>query len=85
MKVKDVFFSLGIFTLKNGEQIRFSEDKWLGNQSLMVQYPSLYQIVWQKSGTIAKVFSLVRLNVSFRRALVGHNMVLWHNLILVVI
>jgi hypothetical protein len=65
MKVKDVFFSLGIFTLKNGEQIRFSEDKWLGNQSLMVQYPSLYQIVRQKSATIANVFIYVLLNVSF--------------------
>jgi hypothetical protein len=65
MKVKDVLFSLGVFTLRNGEQIRFWEDKWLGNQTLMVQYPSLYQIVRQKSATIANVFIYVLLNVSF--------------------
>ena len=45
MKVKDTFLNLGMFILKNGEQIRFSQDIWLGNQSFMTQYPSLYQIV----------------------------------------
>jgi hypothetical protein len=81
MNVKDVFFSLGVFTLRNGDQIRFWEDKWLGNQTLMVQYPSLYQIVRRKIATIANVFTSVPLNVSFRRALVGHYLVLWHNLV----
>jgi hypothetical protein len=47
----------------------------------MVQYPSLYRIVWQKSAMVANVFSLVLRNVSFRRALVGNNLILWHNLV----
>jgi hypothetical protein len=45
MKVKDLFFNLGSFVLGNGEQIRFWEDVWLGDQPLMRQYPSLYHIV----------------------------------------
>jgi hypothetical protein len=81
MKAKELFLRCGVFTLKNGEQIRFWEDKWLGNQPLMFQYPSLYQIVQHKSATVAKVFSSVPLNVAFRRALVGHNLVVWHNLV----
>jgi hypothetical protein len=32
MRVKSLFLSLGVFTLKNDEQIRFWEHKWLGNQ-----------------------------------------------------
>jgi hypothetical protein len=81
MRVKGLFLSLGVFTLKNGEQIRFWEDKWLGNQSLMFQYPSLFQIVRHKSATIANVFISVLLNVSFRMSLVGHNLILWYNLV----
>jgi hypothetical protein len=81
MKVKNTFLNLGTFILKNGEQIRFWEDKWLGHQSFMTQYPSLYQIVRQKSATVATVFGRVPLNVSFRRALVGPNLILWHNLV----
>ena len=42
MKVKDTFLNLGSFLLHNGEQIRFWEDSWLGGQSFMVQYPTLY-------------------------------------------
>jgi hypothetical protein len=80
-RVKGLFLSLGVFALKNGEQIRFWEDKWLGNQSLMFQYPSLYQIVRHKSGTVANVFRYAPLNVSFRRSLVGQNLILWYNLV----
>ena len=81
MKVKDTFLNLGTFVLKNGEQIRFWEDKWLGNQPFMLQYPTLYQIVRQKSATVATVLDRAPLNVSFRRALVGQNLVLWYNLV----
>jgi len=34
MKVKDKFLNLGSFQLNNGENIRFWEDKWLGNFTL---------------------------------------------------
>jgi hypothetical protein len=46
----------------------------------MVQYPFLYQIVRQKV-PFANVFIYVPLNLSCRRALVGHNLVLWLNLV----
>ena len=71
----------GSFFIKNGEQLRFWEDKWLGNQTFMEQYPTLYNIVRKKSATVATVFERVPLNVSFRRALVGQNLILWHNLV----
>jgi hypothetical protein len=43
----------------------------------MSQYPSLYQIVKRKSSTFGTVLGSVPLNVSFRRALVGPNLILW--------
>lgn len=81
MKVKDLFFNLGSFVLGNGEQIRFWEDVWLGDQPLMRQYPSLYHIVRQKSDTVASILRTIPLNVSFRRTLRGHNLSLWYDLI----
>ena len=47
----------------------------------MVQYPSLYNIVCKKNDTVAHVFDRVPLNISFRRVLVGANLVLWHSLV----
>jgi hypothetical protein len=82
MKVKDTFLNLGSFILKNGTQIRFWEDRWLGLQPLMTQYPSLYNIARKKSATVASVFKTVPLNVYFQRALVGENLRLWHLLVL---
>jgi hypothetical protein len=82
MKVKDTFLNLGSFILKNGTRIRFWEDRWLGLQPLMTQYPSLYNIARKKSATVASVFETVPLNVSFQRALVGENLRLWHLLVL---
>ena len=56
MKVKDTFLGLGSFILKEGKQIRFWEDVWIGNQPFKVQYPSLYNLVCKKSDTVANVF-----------------------------
>jgi hypothetical protein len=36
---------MGNFKLQDGKQIRFWEDKWLGDSSLKEQYPNLYNIV----------------------------------------
>ena len=81
MKVKDTFLGLGSFILKEGKQIRFWEDVWIGNQPFKVQYPSLYNLVCKRSDTIANVFETIPLYISFRRALVGHNLVSWHSLV----
>jgi hypothetical protein len=45
MAAKPNFFRFGHFSIKDGSQIRFWEDKWLGNTSLREQYPVLYNIV----------------------------------------
>jgi hypothetical protein len=47
----------------------------------MQQYPSLYQIVRNKSDTVANVLNGVPLKISFRCALVGQNLSLWYNLV----
>jgi hypothetical protein len=47
----------------------------------MSQYLSLYQIVRQRSSTVATVLGSVPLNISFCRALVRPNLILWHNLV----
>jgi len=48
MKVKNDFLKFDSFTIKDGSQIRFSEDVWLGNRSLREQYPQLYNITRKK-------------------------------------
>ena len=80
MKVKDTFLNHGSFHLNNSNQIRFWEDKWIGNHTFREQYPDLYNIVRKKHVTVASVFSRVPLNVSFRRTLTGHLLTLWHDL-----
>ena len=45
VKVKDTFINFGTFRLNDGKQIRFWEDKWIGNHTLSQQYPALYNIV----------------------------------------
>ena len=54
MKVKANFLT---FIIKDGSQIRFWEDAWLGNRSLREQYPQLYNIVRKKQNTVAEVLS----------------------------
>jgi hypothetical protein len=55
MATKKFFFSLGTFSIKDGSEIRFWEDRWLGATSLREQYPTLYTIVRYKGDTIPKV------------------------------
>jgi hypothetical protein len=81
MKAKSDKLMHGSFYLNNRKQIRFWEDKWLGNYTFKQQYPSLYNIVWRKSDTIEKFLSTVTLNISFRRFLTEKNIRLWNNLV----
>ena len=57
MHVKNSFFRFGSFLIKDGSEIRFWEDTWLGNTPLKDQYPALYTIARGKIGTIAVVLS----------------------------
>ena len=55
MKVKDTFLNHGSFHLNDGNQIRFWEDKWIGNHTLREQYPNLYNIVRKKHATVVDI------------------------------
>jgi hypothetical protein len=55
MATKKFFFPYTSFSIKDGSQIHFWEDKWLGNTTLREQYSALYSIVRHKSDTIATV------------------------------
>jgi hypothetical protein len=65
MKVKNEFLKFGTFTIKDGSQIRFWEDKWLGNRTLCDQYPQLYNIARKKQDTVAELLSTEILNISW--------------------
>jgi hypothetical protein len=45
MNVKDTFFELGRFVIKDGSQTRFWLDTWLGNKPLKDKFTSLFNIV----------------------------------------
>jgi hypothetical protein len=45
MAMKKFFFRLGSFSIKDRSEIRFWEDRWLGNTTLREQYSVLYNIV----------------------------------------
>ena len=82
MATKKYFFPHGSFSIRDGSEIRFWEDKWLGQSSLKEQYPALYSIVRHKSDTLAKVLGSSPPDVSFRRSLLGTRQASWHALLL---
>jgi hypothetical protein len=67
--------------VKNGTQTRFWEDLWIGQETLMKRFPSLYNLVRKKNASVAQVLSTTPLNVSFIRALVGGNWTKWLQLV----
>jgi hypothetical protein len=74
MATKKYFFGLGSFSIRDGSEIRFWEDKWLGNATLREQYPALYNIIRHKGDTIAKVLESYPPNMSFRRDFSGQRL-----------
>ena len=81
MATKKFFSPYGSFSIKNGSEIRFWEDKWLGNTTLREQYPALYNVVRHKSDTLAKVMESSPPNVTFRRSIVGPRQASWNALL----
>lgn len=77
MEVKGDFLRFGTFIIKDGAQIRFWEDKWLGNTSLRKQFPNLFYIVRHKQATVAEVLQTFPLAVQWRTGLVGPELVAW--------
>ena len=64
MKVKDTFLNHGSFHLNDGNQIRFWEDKWIGNHTFRDNILTFIILCAKKQLTVASVFSRVPLNVS---------------------
>jgi hypothetical protein len=81
MATKKFLFHYGTFSIKDGSQIRFWEDSWLGNSPLSEQFSALYSIVHRKSDTIALVMATSPLDVTFRRDLYGPRLVAWNALL----
>ena len=81
MKAKKFFFQFGTFSVRDGSQVRFWEDTWLGATPLMVQYPSLYRIARHKLVTIKQVLGQENPDISFRRDLIGPRLVAWNELL----
>jgi hypothetical protein len=81
MKIKDQFLQCGHFKVRSGTEIRFWEDTWVGDQPLKLAYPNLFRIVRKKSATVVEVLSTTPLSISFRRALIGHNLDAWYSLV----
>jgi hypothetical protein len=79
MATKKFFFRYGTFLIKDGSQIHFWEDSWLGNSPFIEQYPALYNIVRRKSDTIALVMATSP--VTFRYDLIGPRLVTWNALL----
>ena len=81
MATKKYFFPYGSFSIKDGSEIRFWEDKWLGNTALREQYPALYNIVRHKGDTLAKVMETSPPSMTFRRDLIGPRLASWNELL----
>ena len=79
MKVKRDFLRFRNFVIKDGSQVRFWEDIWLGNSPLREQYPQLYNIVRKKQDTVAEVLRTPSPNLSWRRDLIASKLVMWNN------
>jgi hypothetical protein len=79
--MKKFFFGYGIFSIKDGSEVRFWEDKWLGGTTLREQYPTLYVIVGHKGDTIAHVMESNPPKMMFRRSLIGPRLVSWKALL----
>lgn len=81
MDTKKYLFQYGSFSIKDGSEILFWEDKRFGNATLREQYPALYNIVRHKSDTIAKVLKTFPPNMTFRRSLIGPRQISRHEVL----
>lgn len=80
MKIKWDFLQFGAFLLKDGSQVRFWEDSWIGGKPLKNQYPSLYNIARPKFLTISEVQSSSPPNICWCRHLIGLKLIAWNEL-----
>jgi hypothetical protein len=81
MATKKHFFHFCSFSIKNGAEIRFWEDRWLGTTTLREQYPALYNIVRYKEDTLQKVMKTSPPSMTFRRDLIDPRLISWNELL----
>jgi hypothetical protein len=77
----ELFFQYGSFSIRDGLEIRFWEDKWLGKTTLQEQHPVLYNIIRDKSDTLEKVMETSPTSMTFRRDLIGPWLASWNELL----
>jgi hypothetical protein len=77
MKIKELVLSCGSFMVKDGTQIRFWEDTWVGITPLKQQFPTIFNIAHDPHATVASVMGGEQYNISFRRALVDDKLREW--------
>jgi hypothetical protein len=80
MAMKKYFLRLGKFSIRDGMEIRFWKNKWLGTTTIRELYPALYNVC-HEGDTIAKVMEFSPPNATFRRDLLGHRLVYWNALL----
>jgi hypothetical protein len=76
MKVNQDFLRFGTFEIRTRSQVRFWEDRWLGDIASKRQCPSLYNIVQRKFKTVETVLKSYNINLSWRRFLIGLSLLL---------
>ena len=79
MAVKKHVFHFGSLLIKDGSEICFWEDMWLGNATLQEQDAGLYRNVCGKNDTLVHVLSSSPLNVSLRRDFIGLRLASWQH------
>jgi hypothetical protein len=79
--MKDEVLAKGSFEIKDGTNVRFWDDTWVGDKPLKVQYPNLYNIVRDPHAIVSKIMATSPLNISFRRALVENKLRNWLSLV----
>jgi hypothetical protein len=77
MKIKELVLSCGSFMIKDGTQIRFWEDTWVGMTPLKQQFSTIFNIAHNPHATVAIVMGGEQYNISFRRALVDDKLREW--------
>jgi hypothetical protein len=78
---EEIFFGHGSFFIRDGSEILFWEDKWLGNASLREQYPTLYAIVRHNNDTLVHVLGSNPPNMTSRRTLFDPRLINWEALL----
>jgi hypothetical protein len=74
MKIKDIILSCGSFMIRDGAQMRFWKDTWVGHTPFKYQFSTIFNIAHDQHATVAIAMSVKDYNVLLKRTLVGDNL-----------